>query len=233
MANSWVSQTLRSVVADLDSDLESDEVSLDQVDSYLWRVELAYREILAQEVSGELADQEKEALPLIAEAHSKLRQVIEHGELALPSQASLLLDGNVGRPPFIIPYHQLEHLVQSGFSVPQIATLLGVSVSTIRRRMLLHNLSIRDTYSDMSDDELDAVVAEAQRQFPGWGNRHMYGYLLSRGIRVQFQRVRESQSRLDPEGTAMRRLHSLQRRRYCVPGPQHLWHIDGNHKLIR
>ena len=30
----------------------------------------------------------------------------------------------------------------------------------------------------------------------------------------------------------MRRLHSLYRHRYSVAGPQHLWHIDGNHKLI-
>ena len=29
------------------------------------------------------------------------------------------------------------------------------------------------------------------------------------------------------------RLQQTQRRKYSVPGPQHLWHIDGNHKLIR
>ena len=99
--------------------------------------------------------------------------------------------------------------------------------------MAEYNLSIRSTYSDISDAELDAIVSEAQRQFPAWGNRQMYGYLLSRGTRLQFQRVRESQSRLDPEGTTLRGLHHLQRRRYSVHGPQYLWHVDGNHKLIR
>lgn len=29
------------------------------------------------------------------------------------------------------------------------------------------------------------------------------------------------------------RLHVLRRRQYSVPGPNSLWHIDGNHKLIR
>lgn len=29
------------------------------------------------------------------------------------------------------------------------------------------------------------------------------------------------------------RLHVLRRRQYSVPGPNALWHIDGNHKLIR
>ena len=96
-----------------------------------------------------------------------------------------------------------------------------------------YHLSIRDTYSDISDAELDAIVSETQRQYPAWGNRQMYGSLLSRGIRVQFQRVREAQCRIDPNGTMLRRLHHLQRRRYSVRGPQHLWNMDGNHKLIR
>ena len=61
----------------------------------------------------------------------------------------------------------------------------------------------------------------------------MYGHLISCGIRVQFYRVRESQRRTDPQGSMIRKLHNLKRRRYYVPGPQHLWHIDGNHKLIR
>ena len=96
-----------------------------------------------------------------------------------------------------------------------------------------YGLSIHQTYSNISDAELDAIVSDAQHLFPGWGNRQMYGYLVSRGIRIQQIRVRESQSRVDPEGSVMRRLHSIRRREYSVQGPQHLWHTDGNHKLIR
>ena len=61
----------------------------------------------------------------------------------------------------------------------------------------------------------------------------MYEYLISLRIRVPFHRVRECQSRVDPEGSFMRKLKYLNRRQYTVPGPQWLWHIDGNHKLIR
>ncbi|XP_036417029.1 uncharacterized protein LOC118800955 [Colossoma macropomum] len=41
--------------------------------------------------------------------------------------------------------------------------------------------------------------------------------------------------REDPEGSEMRalQLHTVRRRRYSVPAPNSLWHIDGNHKLIR
>ena len=82
----------------------------------------------------------------------------------------------------------------------------------------------------MSDADLDAIVAEILLQFPTCGNRQMLGYLLARGVRV---RVREAQRRVDPSGSVMRRLFSINRRTYQVNGPLALWHIDGNHKMIR
>ena len=36
---------------------------------------------------------------------------------------------------------------------------------------------------------------------------------------------------LDPEGVAQRSKKRLKRRRYSVPGPDFLWHIDGHDKL--
>ena len=47
-----------------------------------------------------LSDGEKEALPLVAEAYSKKRQVVEGSMPAPPSifQACLYVDDNVGRP---------------------------------------------------------------------------------------------------------------------------------------
>lgn len=61
----------------------------------------------------------------------------------------------------------------------------------------------------------------------------MIGHLTSRGFRIQQLRVRESMRRVDPEGTIARRLFTINRRVYSVPSPLSLWHIDGNHKLIR
>ena len=110
---------------------------------------------------------------------------------------------------------------------------MGVSVSTIRRRMSDFNLSIRATYYPIIDEQLDQLVGRVQQQFPNWVNCQMYGYLINHGMRVQFHRVRESQSQIDPESSMMRRLQYLHHRFYSVCGPQHLWHVDGNHKLIR
>ena len=49
-------------------------------------------------------------------------------------QACLIVDGNVGRPQSdIIPHQQLEYLINAQFTVPMIAKLAGVFVSTIQR----------------------------------------------------------------------------------------------------
>ena len=127
----------------------------------------------------------------------------------------------------------MKTLLEDGFAVPNIASILGVSISTVRRRMTAFHLSVREMYSTISDDDLEKAIGDIQLAHPNWGNRLMYGYLISIGIRVPFHRVREAQAHIDPEGSFIRRLRFLNRRRYSVPGPQWLWHIDGNHKLIR
>lgn len=96
-----------------------------------------------------------------------------------------------------------------------------------------YGLSIQDMFSDLTDRELDEIVSDIHHEFPMCGNRQMIGHLQARGIRIQQHRVRESMRRVDPEGTVARRLHTICRRRYAVAAPRSLYHIDGNHKLIR
>ncbi len=104
-----------------------------------------------------------------------------------------VIDGSLGRPSFKIPVEQLQYLIENGFSVPELAEIIGVSIRTVRRRMSDFGLSIRAQYSLITDTELDALVSEIQLQFPMCGNRQMQGHLLSRGFRVQQSRVREVQ----------------------------------------
>lgn len=58
--------------------------------------------------------------------------------------------------------------------------------------MTKYGLSISATYSSINE-ELDALVGEIQVMFPMCGNRQMLGHLLARGVRVQHNRVKESQ----------------------------------------
>ena len=138
-----------------------------------------------------------------------------------------------GRPRLIVTREQLESLIEATFTTPQIAHMLGVSVSTVRRRMDLYNLCIRATYAAISDHELDQLISEISRLFPMCGSKQMAGHLLARGFRIQQSRIREAQRRVDPEGVVMRQLTVTRRRQYSVPVPLSLYHIDGNHKLIR
>jgi len=80
---------------------------------------------------------------------------------------------------------------------------------------------------------LDHLVHEAQREQPGIGLRLLMGKLRSKGIRIQWERLRYSLLRTDPTGVHLRWRKAIRRRKYWVPGPLALWHIDGNHKLIR
>ncbi|KAJ8032365.1 P2X purinoceptor 7 [Holothuria leucospilota] len=58
------------------------------------------------------------------------------------------------------------------------------------------------------------------------------GALDSMGLRIR-QALRGGMHRIDQERIERRRRHGLHRREYRVAGPNALWHIDGNHKLIR
>lgn len=62
------------------------------------------------------------------------------------------------------------------------------------------NLSVRKTYCDLTDQELDDIVKQVQVEFPACDNKQIMGHLLSRGIRVQQVRVRDSMHRTDLEG---------------------------------
>uniref|UniRef100_A0A3P9AHD1 Integrase catalytic domain-containing protein n=2 Tax=Esox lucius TaxID=8010 RepID=A0A3P9AHD1_ESOLU len=117
----------------------------------------------------------------------------------------------------------------------QIALIFTVSVRTIHRRMTQYGLSVRQTYSAISDEDLKRMVSDFIETCPNTGYTLVMGYLQSIGIRVQQNRVCDTLRAVDPVGTVLRglELHIIPRRTYSVPGPLSLWHIDGNHKLCR
>ena len=226
----WCIRTLQRITSDLLRSQDGRVLSGCQV-----QLELVFREVAASEILHHDPDNGSVAFDLIREALAIIEMEIQQmeGEPQRYYEASVMSEGTLGRPRFIIPRNQLAFLLEAQFSVPRIADILGVSVRTVRRRMSEYDLSVRMFYTNISDEELDHVVAEIQQEFPTCGNRQMQGHLLRREIRVQQHRVRESQRRVDPAGSIMRQLQIIHRRRYHVNGPQALWHIDGNHKLIR
>ena len=138
-----------------------------------------------------------------------------------------------GRPRIEVDVEDIEFLRGLRFSWTNVAKVLGISRSTLYRRLEEEGISRETHYSDMSDSDLDSLVREIKRAHPNDGERLMIGHLSRYGVTVPRARLRGSIHRVDPVGTRMRRSVTIRRRVYCSAGPNAVWHIDGNHKLIR
>ena len=136
-----------------------------------------------------------------------------------------------GRPRIMVDLEDIEFLSGLRFSYVDIAKILGVSRSTLYRRLEEEGISQHSKYSDISDNDLDREISEIKLDHPNDGERLLIGHLAARGIIVQRVRVRASIHRVDPENTAIRRSVTIRRRSYHVQGPNSLWHVDGNHKM--
>ena len=92
-------------------------------------------------------------------------------------------------------------------------------------------MKISNTYSNISDEELDQQVSSILQDLLKTGYRQMVGSLKARGLRIQEKHVRRSILRVDMEGVLSRlvELTTIRRRKYQVKGTKSLWHIDGNH----
>jgi len=136
-----------------------------------------------------------------------------------------------GPPKFNIDRSLLEYLLNNDFQILDIAKLLRVSERTVYRRMAQFGLS-KQTFSQINDEEVDNLLGEIIRDFPLCGENMLRQMLIVQGIRIQRWRLRDSIHRIDTFGVRARKTGRLHRRVYNVMGPNHLWHIDTNHKLV-
>ena len=111
-----------------------------------------------------------------------------------------------------------------------IAEFLGVSARTLSRKRI--EFGIEASFSEITDSDLDKQVQEILQLTPYSGESYIRGSLKGRNVNVQRSRVRESLGRVDPIGRSIRKRYAICRRVYNVHGPNNLWHIDSNHKLI-
>ncbi|XP_052785786.1 uncharacterized protein LOC128221272 isoform X1 [Mya arenaria] len=145
--------------------------------------------------------------------------------------------GGRGRPFIHISVEVLEFFIENGFTIKNMSSLLSVSEKTIKNRMSEFGLSVRQTYTKLSDEELMAFVRRKINEFPSIGYRSMRGHLWADGIKVTETRVRSIMKAVDPLGVLVRNAlcstYRIRRRAYSVRVPKALWHVDSNHKLIR
>ena len=150
-------------------------------------------------------------------------QTLERRNIGTYFQAELQDGQNRGRPKYKISEEQITLMLN-----------LSVTVSTVKRRIAKYGCHQRSVYSTITDDELDNLLRMIISENPQTGYKRMTGYLV-RNIIIQEKRLREAMRRVDPEGVLLRslQLKAISRRKYKVKGTNSLWHIDGNHRLIR
>jgi hypothetical protein len=144
----------------------------------------------------------------------------------------LRVNNKCGSPQFEIPKCFIENALENNFKITEISKLLSVSERTVYRRMSEYGLTKMNSI-DIDDSELDLKVGETMKEFPLCGENMLRQMLIQKGVKVQRWRLRDSIHRVDEEGVNERRRGRLHRRVYSVPGPNYLWHIDTNHKLVR
>ena len=86
-------------------------------------------------------------------------------------------------------------------------------------------------FSQISDTDLQEHVPVIKHSVPDAGQSMIRGSLCARGIHVPVDCLQECIAVVDPVNTA--RAGPIHRWRYSVAAPKSLWHIDGNHKLVR
>ena len=101
-------------------------------------------------------------------------------------------------------------------------------MKTLQRRAKEWSIT---TYSTVTNSELDEIVRQYVHSFLSAGEAMTRGHLCSVNVRVQRERIRQFVRRVT--GSDSSPLPAIYRRTYSVPGPNELWHVDGNHKLIR
>ena len=73
--------------------------------------------------------------------------------------------------------------------------------------------------TDIPSDDLNKMVSEIYREFPNCGIRRMKGFLMARGVKLQWERVRSSLWRIDPDGILLKsmQLSLVNRRKNFIP----------------
>lgn len=151
----------------------------------------------------------------------------------LPTLACLNDNINVSDEELVRDYFE------KGFTYLEIKEFLNVkhdikiSLSTIKRwlrKMGLFRRALIHRRTSIPDIEI-AVQSQLQGSGAQLGYRRIWAHLSRQGIIARKEDIRKCILQLDPLGVDLRRRGRLRRRKYCNPGPNSAWHLDGHDKL--
>lgn len=138
-----------------------------------------------------------------------------------------------GRPNVAATALQVKNMYELGFTVSQMASHYHISRPTVYKLLAGAGIQYSTRYNSISDSELDSIITEIKRTHPNEGEVNIMGHLRARKLHVQRMRVRGSIHRVDPQGPSVRSSRTFRHRVYETPCPNYVWHMDGNHKLVK
>lgn len=122
--------------------------------------------------------------------------------------------------------------MQLKVSIVQIAEQLSVSRSAVYKAIADYDIQY-ERFSRMPQAHIEREVEAIKNEHPNAGEVMVQGHLASKGLHFQREKVRAAMHVVDPEGIEERKRKPIKRRVYSNPFPNYVWHIDGNHKLVR
>ena len=84
--------------------------------------------------------------------------------------------------------------------------------------------------SNIADSDLDAIICMLRHHYSRAGITMLDGFLRALGYNIPQTLIRQSLLRIDPVQRVFERIR-IRRRVYSVPGPNSLWHHDGQHGI--
>ena len=149
------------------------------------------------ESSADVQDHENSLFNLLTELIAsieslleKLSQIVEIHTVKRNNNTCSTLPSTGGRPAFNIAKELIEQLRDTGMNWKNIAHILGVSERTLLRRR--EEYGIEQSFSDISDVNLDEEVRKILSLTPYSGESYIVRGLKGRRIFVQRERVRKS-----------------------------------------
>ena len=158
--------------------------------------------------------------------------ISERTTVAYPTVVTEATGNGAGRPQKVVDANYLQEAFapHRRITMNALAKALAIHRNTLRKK--LGYLRICRKFDAISDEHLDMIVQAYKVHKPKSGLRYITGFLRSAGLRIQRERICLSLQRVDGLGQTLRRQKTIQRRKYCVPRSNALWHCDGHHKLI-
>lgn len=185
--------------------------------------------------------------------HTATTRSLDPPDAPLLTTSYLVHTGRPGQPSFYIARDVLAATLQ--YRGPtHLAPIFNCSSQTIRHIALEYGLvelgppvyvdyqhedgeiyhfytSSTDASSNLTDDELDSLITKIVQHFPNFGRKMIDGHLKHLGHHVPHSHIQAAYLRIHgPPAASFGQTH-IQHQVYSVPGPNSLWHHNGQHGM--